>query len=94
MSGEVMSDFGGDLYGDLVGDTGGGDTVLRTQNSQLKERIREMDLELKKLTKRVYDGDEMIGKLKAENATLERNISCLYRTALAEIGRKDLTQRT
>jgi|TARA_B110000977_G_scaffold176062_1_gene231336 hypothetical protein len=82
MSALSPEDEDGDLYGDLVGE-GSGDTVLRTQNAALKERVRALDLELKKLAKRVSDSDETNAALRAENETLERNISCLYRTALA-----------
>jgi len=73
----------GDLYSDLVGDSGGvGDTVIRTQNAALKQRVREQGEEIKKLAKQVSDSVVLVAKLREENETLERNISCLYRTAV------------
>ena len=43
----------------------------------------------KKLAKQLRDSEALVASLRAENETLERNISCLYRTAVLEIARKD-----
>ena len=87
MSAEDASD---DLYADLVGESGAaGDTVIRTQNAALKQRVREQDEALQKLAKELRDSEALVASLRAENETLERNISCLYRTAVLEIARKD-----
>ena len=87
MSAEDADD---DLYADLVGESGAaGDTVIRTQNAALKQRVREQDEALQKLAKQLRDSETLVASLRAENETLERNISCLYRTAVLEISRKD-----
>ena len=87
MSAEDADD---DLYADLVGESGAaGDTVIRTQNAALKQRVREQDEALQKLVKQLRDSETLVASLRAENETLERNISCLYRTAVLEIARKD-----
>ena len=87
MSAEDADD---DLYADLVGESGAaGDTVIRTQNAALKQRVREQDEALQKLAKQLRDSEALVASLRAENETLERNISCLYRTAVLEIARKD-----
>ena len=87
MSAEDADD---DLYADLVGESGAaGDTVIRTQNAALKQRVREQDEALRKLAKQLRDSEALVASLRAENETLERNISCLYRTAVLEIARKD-----
>ena len=87
MSAEDADD---DLYADLVGESGAaGDTVIRTQNAALKQRVREQDEALRKLAKQLRDSETLVASLRAENETLERNISCLYRTAVLEISRKD-----
>ena len=87
MSAEDAND---DLYADLVGESGAaGDTVIRTQNAALKQRVREQDEALQKLAKQLRDSETLVASLRAENETLERNISCLYRTAVLEISRKD-----
>lgn len=83
-------DADADLYADLVGESGGaGDAVIRTQNAALKQRVREQDEALRKLAKQLTDSEALVASLRAENETLERNISCLYRTAVLEISRKD-----
>jgi hypothetical protein len=72
-----------DLYADLVEDCGGnGETLVRTQNVALGERVRMHENEILSLRLQLQDVGEANVRLKDENLTLEKNISCLYKTAL------------
>jgi hypothetical protein len=72
-----------DLYGDLVEDSGGtGETLVRTQNAALRERVTQQDDELLSLKGRLRDLEETNTRVQDENLTLEKNISCLYKTAV------------
>lgn len=63
-----------DLYGDM-GDIKPAPTSQRHHPGSLTDRVEELE----QLTKR----------LRRENATLKRNIGTLYRTAAAELHRKE-----
>lgn len=72
-----------DLYSDLVEECGGnGETLVRTQNIALRERIRKHEDEILGLRLQLRDVEEANVRLKEENLTLEKNISCLYKTAV------------
>mgnify|MGYP003449265481 CR=1 FL=1 len=43
----------------------------------------------KSLTDRVQELEQLVTELQAENNSLRRNIGTLYRTAIAELARKD-----
>ena len=68
-----------DLYSDLVED---GETLVRTQNAALRERVRQDDDELLSLKQKLRDLEGTNTRLHEENLTLEKNISCLYKTAV------------
>lgn len=72
-----------DLYSDLVEDCGGnGETLVRTQNIALRERVRKHENEILSLRLQLQAIKEANVRLEEENLTLEKNISCLYKTAV------------
>jgi len=72
-----------DLYSDLVEDCGAkGETLVRTQNVALRERVKMHEDEILRLKLQLQGTREENARLKAENSTLDKNISCLYKTAV------------
>ena len=72
-----------DLYGDLDA------AVDNAENARLKESLADADKETRAVKERLAEAEKEVARLRAANETLERNISVLFNTALAEIGRKD-----
>ena len=79
MSGAAGENGDRDLYSDLVED---GETMVRTQNVALRERVKMHENEILSLRLQLQDTGEANVRLKEENMTLEKNISCLYKTAV------------
>jgi len=78
-----------DLYGDLdESGLGGNSLVLKSRLTQLEESMKEKDQKMENLLKEVEALRSENDKLKEENRVLVRNISCIYRTAVEEINRK------
>ena len=72
-----------DLYSDLVEDCGAkGETLVRTQNVALRERVKMHEDEILRLKLQLQETGEENTRLREENSTLEKNISCLYKTAV------------
>ena len=79
MSGAAGENVDRDLYSDLVED---GETMVRTQNVALRERVKMHENEILSIRLQLQDTGEANVRLKEENLTLEKNISCLYKTAV------------
>lgn len=78
-----ITDKSGDLYSDLVEDCGAkGETLVRTQNAALRERVKTHEDEILRLKLQLQETGEENARLRDENSTLEKNISCLYKTAV------------
>jgi septal ring factor EnvC (AmiA/AmiB activator) len=72
-----------DLYSDLVENCGAkGETLVRTQNAVLRERVKVQEDEILRLKLQLQETGEENARLREENSTLEKNISCLYKTAV------------
>jgi|MDSW01.1.fsa_nt_gb hypothetical protein len=72
-----------DIYSDLIESTGAsGATTVHTQNKALSERVKLREAEIFLLESRLRGSEESRAHLREENSRLERNISCLYRTAI------------
>lgn len=75
-----------DLYGDV-------DLVQLPPHQSIDREVagNRPDKLPKSLTDRVEELESLTEKLQRENKTLKRNIGTLYRTAVAELQRKDRT---
>lgn len=79
----TKGEIGRDLYSDLLEDCGdNGDTLVRTQNAALREQIKLQQSEIHSLKLQLQHSGEATLRLREENITLEKNISCLYKTAV------------
>jgi|MDSW01.2.fsa_nt_gb predicted RNase H-like nuclease (RuvC/YqgF family) len=77
-----------DLYSDLIEITGAsGETLVRTQNMALRKKVKLYEEEIAWLKSRLRRDEQSQVHLRKENSTLERNISCLYNTAVMVFAR-------
>ena len=71
-----------DIYSDLIESTGAsGATTVHTQNKALSERVK-LRGEIFLLESRLRGSEESSRASSGRKFRLERNISCLYRTAI------------
>ncbi|KAK9817221.1 hypothetical protein WJX72_011235 [[Myrmecia] bisecta] len=66
-----------------------GDELLRMQAAGLKERVEEQQALIEKLQEELRQVKEERQALADERVILVKNMSCLFKTAQLEIGRKD-----
>ena len=78
-----MPDGCSSLYSDLVEDAGcSGEALVRTQNAALRTQVRLLEEELLSVKVQLRNAEVSNTGLREVNAALERNISCLYKTAV------------
>ncbi|KAL4519697.1 hypothetical protein Ndes2526B_g01729 [Nannochloris sp. 'desiccata'] len=78
-----------DIYGDLYGDTGEGNVLLKTQVAQLKDQCTKQEQFIKRLQQQLDSLTSENAELQTLKTTLTNNISTLFNTAKLEIQRKD-----
>eukprot|EP00959_Pyramimonas_sp_CCMP1952_P422704 8854903-Pyramimonas_sp.AAC.1 len=79
-----------DLYGDLYDDQGGeGETLLKEKVRQLEEKLKATEEENSENKRKLEEVETEVEKLREQNSTLTRNISCLFKTAKQDATRRD-----
>mmetsp|Transcript_17075 Transcript_17075/g.43792 ORF Transcript_17075/g.43792 Transcript_17075/m.43792 type:complete len:99 (-) Transcript_17075:194-490(-) len=78
-----------DLYSDLVTQHGEGEALLQARVTELEQKLRDKERAEKTQAEEIARLKSQVGKLGEEKTTLVRNISCIYRTAVEEIGRHE-----
>mmetsp|Transcript_4181 Transcript_4181/g.11794 ORF Transcript_4181/g.11794 Transcript_4181/m.11794 type:complete len:100 (+) Transcript_4181:145-444(+) len=81
---------GDDLYGDIYGKYGESEKLLSARVAELEEKLLANEASIAEKDKEVLEVKAENARLIEQNKTLIRNISCLYRTAVEEINRKDI----
>lgn len=76
---------------DIYSGLGGAEEISSTQASyaELADRVTHVERKNDELESKVKKLEEQNATLTKQNLALKRNISCLYKTAKAEIDRKD-----
>ena len=84
--GELITDNTATIRGKI---TSFAELLLANDLSELRNELEEARHEVKELSKLLSERDRRVIELEGERMVLQKNISCLYRTAVSELARKN-----